>query len=248
MQAQSRWEPLMSFFDRIANLWNGFWSIWISDKEKQNPEAVYQSAIDQRIVKHRDLKKAVGGIVYLRNKIQNELETAERELKEVNEQLPVALEQNEDEVALVLLQRQGELQKIVDSKKIELEKVVKQAEDAKAALVQFQGEIEKLKRERDQMMAEKATAEARMKVQETLNGLSMDADVKALDGVREHIQQLKAQADVGSEVEGESMDSKLKKIKEKTADVASRGKLEELKRQMAAQKAAAAGDAVKKTM
>ena len=33
----------MSFFDRVANLWNGFWSLWISDKEKANPEAVYEA-------------------------------------------------------------------------------------------------------------------------------------------------------------------------------------------------------------
>lgn len=237
----------MSFFDRVANLWNGFWSLWISDKEKANPEAVYEAAIDERIKKHRDLKKAVSGIVYLRNKVTADLDTKQKELKEVNAGLPIALESGDDEIALVLLQRKNELEKAIEGLTVEQDKVNKQADDAKQALVQFQGEIEKLKRERDEMIAKKATAEARIKIQESLDGLSTDADIKALEGVREHIQHLQAQADVGSEIKGESLDARLKKIKEKTADVQAKGQLEELKRQMAAQKAAAEG-AVKKTM
>lgn len=237
----------MSFFDRISNLWTGFWSLWISDREKANPEAVYEAAIDERIKKHHELKKAVGGIVYLRNKVTAELEGKEKELKEVNQQLPIALESNDDEVALILLQRKNELEKAIEGLQADKVKVEAQANDAKNALVQFKGEIDKLKRERDEMLAKKATADARIKIQESLEGLSTDADIKALEGVREHISQLQAQADVGSEIQGESLDARLKKIKEKTADSTARSQLDEMKRQMAAQKAAAEG-AVKKTM
>ncbi|HND30669.1 MAG TPA: PspA/IM30 family protein [Myxococcota bacterium] len=237
----------MSFFDRISNLWNGFWSLWISDREKANPEAVYEAAIDERIKKHHELKKAVGGIVYLRNKVTAELEGKEKELKEVNQQLPIALESNDDEVALILLQRKNELEKAIEGLQGDKVKVEAQANDAKNALVQFKGEIDKLKRERDEMLAKKATADARIKIQESLEGLSTDADIKALEGVREHISQLQAQADVGSEIQGESLDARLKKIKEKTADSTARSQLDEMKRQLAAQKAAAEG-AVKKTM
>ena len=237
----------MSFFDRISNLWNGFWSLWISDREKANPEAVYEAAIDERIKKHHELKKAVGGIVYLRNKVTAELEGKEKELKEVNQQLPIALESNDDEVALILLQRKNELEKAIEGLQGDKVKVEAQANDAKNALVQFKGEIDKLKRERDEMLAKKATADARIKIQESLEGLSTDADIKALEGVREHISQLQAQADVGSEIQGESLDARLKKIKDKTADSTARSQLDEMKRQLAAQKAAAEG-AVKKTM
>ena len=60
----------MSFFDRLTNLWKGFLSLWISDYENKNPEAVYESAIEGRKKKYLELKKAVSGIVYLRNKLQ----------------------------------------------------------------------------------------------------------------------------------------------------------------------------------
>jgi len=239
---------MAGFFERIGNLWNGFWSLWISGKEAQNPDAVYEAAIDERIKKHRELKKAVSGIVYLRNKTQAELEEKEKGLREVSAQLPVALESGDDEVALVLLQKKNELEKAIEGLKSDLEKVSKQAEEAKEALVGFQGEIEKLKRERDEMLAKKATAEARIQIQETLDGLSTDADIKALENVREHISKLQAEADVGSEVKENSLDERLKKIKAKTGDVTARAQLDELKKQMAARQGAVEGAAVKKTM
>lgn len=237
----------MGFFDRIGNLWNGFWGLWISGKESKNPEAVYEAAIDERIKKHRDLKKAVSGIVYLRNKISTELETKERELKEVNSQLPVAIESGDDDVALVLLTKKNELEKALEQLKVDSEKVTQQANDAKDSLVAFQGEIEKLKRERDEMLAKKATAEARIQIQETLDGLSTDADIKALENVREHIHKMQAEADIGTEMKADSLDARLAKVKSKAQDATAKSQLDELKKQMAARNAAAEG-AVKKTM
>jgi phage shock protein A len=239
----------MGFFDRLANIWRGFLSLWVSDIESRNPEAVYESAIDERVRKHRDLKKAVSGIVYLRNKLSTELEAKERELKEVMGQLPVAIDDGEDEVALVLIQKKDELTGRIETLSAELQKVSDQAEEAKAGLLAFQGEIEKLKREKEQMLAKKANAEARIRIQETLDGLSTEADVKALENVREHISKLHAEADIGTEIQGDSLDAKLKKIKEKAANSSARNQLEEMKRQMQARKAVATESAsVKKTI
>jgi phage shock protein A len=238
----------MGFFDRLANVWRGFLSLWVSDIEARNPEAVYEAAIDERVKKHRELKKAVSGIVYLRNKLSTDLESKERELKEVMQQLPVALEDGEDEVALLLIQKKDELTTAIESLSAELKKVSDQAEDAKAGLLQFQGEIEKLKREKEKMIAAKANAEARIEIQETLDGLSTDADVKALDNVREHISKLQAEADIGSEIKGDSLDAKLSKIKERAHNASARTQLAEMKRQMDARRGAVAEGGPKKTI
>lgn len=239
----------MGFFDRLTNVWKGFLSLWISDIESRNPEAVYEAAIDQRVRKHRELKKAVSGIVYLRNKLTAELEEKEKELRDIMAQLPVALQENEDEVALVLIQKKEELESSISTISAELTKISAQAEDAKAGLIQFQGEIEKLKREKESMLAKKANAEARIQIQSTLDGLSTDADIKALDNVRENIHKVQAEADIGSEIKGDSLDAKLAKIKEKAASSSARTQLEEMKRQQAAQHAASGQAAgMKKTI
>lgn len=238
----------MGFFDRIANVWKGFLSMWVSDMESRNPEAVYEAAINERVKKHLELKKAVSGIVYLRNKLSAELEDKEKQLKEVNVQLPVALEENEDEVALVLIQKKDELSKAIEALSGELTKVSGQAEEAKGGLIAFQAEIEKLKREKEQMLAKKSNAEARIRIQDTLNGMSTDADIKALDNVREHIDKLQAEADIGTEIQGSSLDQKLAKIKDKAATSSAKSQLEDMKKQMAARKAVAEGGAVKKSI
>lgn len=238
----------MGFFQRISNLWNGFLSLWVSDIESRNPEAVYEAAINERVRKHKELKKAVSGIVYLRNKIQGELEQKEKQLAEVSAQIPVAVEEGEDEVALVLIQKKDELTAAIAGLSGELTKVEAQAEDAKAGLMAFQGEIEKLKREKEQMLAAKSNAEARIQIQEALSGLSTDADIAALDGVRTSIHKLKAEADVNAEIEGTGLDAKLKKIRERTASSSASSQLEELKRQAAARKAGAAEGGVKKSI
>jgi phage shock protein A len=242
----------MGVFDRLANVWRGFLSLWISDVENRNPEAVYESAINERVKKHRELKKAVSGIVYLRNKLSADLESKEKQLREIMRQLPIAVEDGEDEVALVLIQKKDELTSQIEALSAELKKVSEQAEEAKSGLLSFQSEIEKLKREKEEMLAKKANAEARIAIQETLDGLSTDADIKALDNVREGIQKIQAEADIGSEIAGSSLDSKLAAIKEKAANSSARSQLDDLKRQMASRRSAAAEGAaaagVKKTI
>ena len=215
--------------------------------EANNAEAVYESAIEERIQKHRELKKAVSGIVYLRNKLSTELEQKQAALAEIQPQIPVAIEEGEDEAALVLIQKKDELNTAISQIQTELEKVSTQADEAKAGLVAFQGEIEKLKREKHEMLAKKANAEARIQIQETLDGLSTDADIRALENVREGIDKLQAEADVGAELDDSNLDAKLDEIKSKTATASAKAQLDEMKKQMAAQKAAKEGK-VEKTI
>jgi phage shock protein A len=235
----------MGFFSRIGNWFSGIMSLFVSDLEKKNPEAIYESAIEGRIQKHRELKKAVSGIVYLRNKLDTDLQIKTKALAEIQVQIPVAIEEGEDEAALVLIQKKDELTDSIADIQAELTRVSTQAEDAKQGLVAFQGEIEELKREKNEMLAKKANAEARIQIQETLDGLSTDADIRALENVRESIHKTVAEAQVGAEIQDDSLDSKLKDIKKKAKSASARSQLEEMKKQMAAKKAAAA---VKKTI
>ncbi len=102
----------------------------------------------------------------------------------------------------------------------------------------MQGEIKKLKAERDMMLARMQSAQARMKIQEQLDGLSVDAEVKALDNVREHIKTTVAEANLGKELAETSLDSRLEALKTQAGDVQAKQQLAELKAKYAAQQAA----------
>ncbi|MBV8545764.1 MAG: hypothetical protein JO088_13555, partial [Acidobacteria bacterium] len=45
----------MGVISRIANLWRGFLSIWISDIEKEHPEIAYENAINSMVTKYARL-------------------------------------------------------------------------------------------------------------------------------------------------------------------------------------------------
>ena len=59
------------------------------------------------------------------------------------------------------------------------------------------------------MLAKMQSAQARLKIQEQLDGLSVDAEVKALDNVREHIKTTIAEANLGKELSESSLDARL---------------------------------------
>jgi hypothetical protein len=83
---------------------------------------------------------------------------------------------------------------------------------------------------------------------ELLRVFSTDADIKALENVRETIHKKAAEADVTGEIKGDSLDAKLSKIKAKTANAAAKAQLADMKKQMASRQAEGAAAGVKKTM
>ena len=94
-------------------------------------------------------------------------------------------------------------------------------------------EIQKLKAERDKTLAQIQDAEARKHIQEQLDGISVDNELKALDNVREYAQRIRGEVQVHDELHEDSTESKLSIIKEKTSDARARARLEQLKAQRA---------------
>ncbi len=235
------------FFSRLSNLWTGFLSVFMGNLEKDNPEAVYEAAINARKEQYKELKKAVSGIIVLRNKLAAELEEKTKQIRELDLQINTAVEADEDDVALVLIQRKDELTTRVSQVEDELQKAKDEAETAKSSIVSFQAEIEKLEREKVSMIAKKETAEARIQIQETLDGMSMQADIKALDNVRDHIDRLRAEADVGAEIDDAGLSKRLAKIQKQAGSASARAQLDAMKQARAAGKAKAA-EGPKKSM
>ncbi|HSB64658.1 MAG TPA: PspA/IM30 family protein [Thermoanaerobaculia bacterium] len=228
----------IGFFSRLANIWRGFLSIWISNVEKEHPEIAYENAINSMVEKYAKLKSATAAIIRRREDIDERLKKAAKELAQTELELNAAVETNQDDLAVVLIQRKNAL--AADSAELtgDLGTASKDADAAKQSLLNVQGEIRKLKAERDVMLARMQSAQARLRIQEQLDGLSVDADVKALDNVREHIKNTIAEANLGQELAGTSLDARLAALKTQAGDVQARQQLAELKAKKAAQQAA----------
>ena len=220
----------VGFFARLANLWSGFASLWISDVEKKHPEIAYENAINTMIGKYARLKQATAAIIRRREEITERLDKEQRELTQVSADLNTAMDTNQDDLALVLIQKQNAAEAEVTSLRAELDQAKGDADDAKASLIAVKDEIKKLKAEKDRMLAKMKSAEARVKIQDQVEGLSVDAEVKALDNVREHIKNTIAQADLNKEMADGDLDNRLAKLRHTTGDATARSQLEELKR------------------
>ncbi len=81
------------------------------------------------------------------------------------------------------------------------------------------------------MLAKMQSAQARLRIQEQLEGLSVDAEVKALDNVREHIKNTIAEANLGKELSESSLDARLAALRTQAGDVQAKQQLAELKAQ-----------------
>lgn len=228
----------VSFFARIGNLWKGFLSIWISDVEKEHPEIAYENAINSMVEKYTKLKTATAAIIRRREDIDERLKKATRELAQTEAELNAAVETGQDDLAVILIQKKNQLEADIAEMKADADTASKDAESAKSSLLQVQGEIKKLKAERDTMLARMQSAQARLKIQEQLDGLSVDAEVKALENVRDHIKTTVAAANLGKELSETSLDGRLAALKTQAGDVQAKQQLAEMKAKKAAAQAA----------
>jgi phage shock protein A len=220
----------MRLFARLSNLVRGLVSRWLGNRETGNPGAVYEAAIRERVVQYAKLREAAAGVIYLRGKLERELQQRSGELGRVRQQLDLAVERDDDPAALALISRREVLGGDVERITAELGELTAEAEAAKRNLVAFQDDIARLREERVRMLARLANAKARLRLHETLSGLSPEADIQALETVREHVNRLVAEVALVREGGDPELERRLGLIRDAESAAAARAQLEELKR------------------
>lgn len=229
----------MALVERVINLVRGFLGLFIGGLEARNPAAVYDAAIQAREKQYQNLMQAVSGIVHLKNKTQKELEDRLSESTALEARIPQFLQAGDEATALQAIERKGIVDGDITRLRGELERIVSDAERHKQDLETFKAEIDKLKTERDQTLARHESAKARLKVQEQLSGMSVDADLKALDGIRESVAKTEAQAELARDMNQSSLSGKMASLDDKMRSADAKTKLEEYKRQLGMQAPAA---------
>jgi phage shock protein A len=220
----------MRFFARLSNLVRGMLGRWIGEREHRNPGAVYEAAIQERIGQYAKLREAAAGVIYMRQKLEKELAQRTEELARVRRQLDVAVEKDEDAVALALIVRRDALDADVKRVTTELAELTTEAGAAKRNLIAFQEEIDRLRDERTRMLARLANAKARLRLHETLSGLSPEADIRALEEVRDNVNRLVTEANLVRDGGDPALEKRLGTIRDAEAERAARAQLDELKR------------------
>jgi phage shock protein A len=217
---------------RFFNLIRGALGVWIRDGEQRNPRAVYESAIHERTQQYHELKDAVAGILYMRNKLEAEIRELRAEIARLHDDARRSVRRGQDDTAVGLIARKQALFEELERSERELESVRAEAEDAKQNVVRFREEIRALVREKGRMLATLANAQARRRIQQALEGLSVDAEMRALESVREHIARAATEGTLEREIAGdEGLRERLRAIRDDARTESAQRELEELKRQ-----------------
>lgn len=225
----------LNLFSRLTNLVRGFMSLFVSGLEQQHPEIAYENAINTMIEKYNKLKNATAGLIRLREDAADRLQKAQRQQQELSAMLEQAMAEGQDDLSVELIERKDAVDAEIASLQEEMESAQKDVETAKAALTEVKGEIGKLKAEKDRMLAKMQSAQARVRIQDQLEGLSVDAELRALENVRTGIKDTISKAKLGDELRETDLDVRLKALKANSSKSTARAKLEALKKERAGQ-------------
>jgi phage shock protein A len=233
MHASTLSSPRRGSLGRIRNLFAGMLSLWVRDRERQNPRAVYEQAISGRLQRYAELKEAVAGILYLRNKLEAEIRDRRSEMARLSGDAERAVRRGDESLAVAVVTHRHELMGELERAEQELEGLRTEADAAKENLLRFREEIRELEREKGRALAVWAGARMRRQVRSAIEGLSVDADVRALEGVREHVAKLATEAHLDGELAaGSDLRVRLAEIRGEARHDAALREVEEMKRRL----------------
>jgi len=206
---------------------------WVRDREHANPQAVYEQAIRGRLERYAQLKEAVAGILFLRNKLEAEIRDRRAEIARLASDAERAVRRGDESLAVAIVTHRHELEADLARAEGELEGLRNEADAAKDNLLHFREEIRSLEREKGRALAVWAGARMRRQVRAAIDGLSVDADVRALEGVREHVAKLATEAHLDSEIaRGSELGARLAEIRGDARTEAAREEVEAIKRRV----------------
>lgn len=220
-------------FERLIGLVRGGASHWMREREEQSPRAVYERAIAERVRHYKELKEAVAGILFMRNKLEAEVSDQRAELAQTHEDIRRAVLRGDDTVGLSLVQHKQLVVSEMERAERERTGLQKEAEEAKGNLLRFREEIRALERERGRTMATLANARARRRVREAFEGLSVDADMQALENVRGHVSRMISEGELDHELGvPDDVGQRIQALRADAAQEAAREEFEALKQEI----------------
>jgi phage shock protein A len=201
----------MSFFAKLVALVRGFFIRAGDDLVSQSPEAIrstYAAAIQEAKQRYKDMEEAVALLARERERTAESLKELDREEQELQKMLEGALSAAEAEPNNPAHREAGTRYQMriqeIDGKQAaltqELDAQSKKVEEYKTRLRSFMSEIEQLKREQGEMVAELMSSRQVLMLEDRLKGLAETAVDESIVAIREKVANLKAQAKIASEM------------------------------------------------
>ncbi len=206
----------MGFFGKLWAMVRGFFIRAGDDMVSSSPEAIkatYAAAIDDAKRRYKEMEKAVALLAVQKDKTERTLKDLDEEEAELQRKLEGALAAAEANPSDPSHREAGTryLAKIkeIDDKQAQLtadlEGQQAKVREYQVKLRSFMDEINKLKREQGEMVAEMVSAQQMVQLEDRLRGLGETAVDESLAAIRDKVANLKARAKVAAEMRGSTL-------------------------------------------
>lgn len=203
----------MGFFGK---LWARIRGVFIQagdDVVSSSPEAIrstYAAAIDEAKRRYKDMERAVALLANEREKTETAIRNMETDKSELQRRLEGALSAAESspedsthrEAGIRYLARIKEIEQRQTVIAADLDAQKGKVEEYKSRLRSFSDEIEKLKKEQGQMVAEFVSNQQLIQLEDRLRGLGESAVDESVVAIRDRVANLRAQAKIAAEMRG----------------------------------------------
>lgn len=201
----------MGFFGKLWAVIRGFFIRAGDDLVSSSPDAIkstYAVAIDEAKRRYKEMERAVALLAVERERTEMSLKELDREEGELQRKLEGALsaaeaapdELSHREAGTRYAARLNEIDQKQDSLARDLDAQREKVEEYKLKLRSFQTEIERLKREQGEMVAEFISHQQVIQLEDRLKGLGETAVDESIVAIRDKVANLRSQAKIASEM------------------------------------------------
>jgi phage shock protein A len=201
----------MGFFGKMWSMIRGFFIQSGNEMVSGSPEAIratYATAIDDAKKRYKEMERAVALLAREREKTEMNLKMLDKEEQELQRRLEGTLAMAEREpddpthreAGTRYLSRITEIDQKQGSLTEDLEVQRNKVEDYKTRLRSFTDEIQKLKREQGEMVAEFVSNQQVIQLEDRLRGLGEAAVDESIVAIREKVGRMRAEAKIATEM------------------------------------------------
>lgn len=201
-------------------------------RRTEDPEMLLRQYIDDMRAKVPKLRAAVAEVLATEYQLQQQVEHLQRQIDEYDKQIVAALKLGYEEEAKVLIAAKAQAEESLQDTLEQLETARRASQQAKAALEDYQREMEKKIAEARRLIGQAQLAKLQEELAQAMASFEVGTPTDVLDRMREKVQERLARAKARAEVAATDINSRMREIRRATASIGVEERLLEYKRKL----------------
>jgi phage shock protein A len=219
---------LFTWIKRLSNLGQGKVDRAVEQAEKNDPDAIFRSAIveaEKDVAELRTLSREAKGLVRTK---KSEIEALENERKELKRDLALAIEKEDEELGTDLIGREERVDREIKAAKAQLEDLDKEAEITLKAFDARVQELTELREEQSKAAQMEKAHKVMSSIRDRRDGITRDATSQALKVARDKINMIQADREATLEVGEKSLEGRREALRAESSRADQKAKFQEL--------------------